>query len=115
MPASNQRSIGQGARLVFLCAFLAVSAFQAVWWFARFHFSAPFWLLPILSLPWWGFGIRLVELVPEPWRQVTNTLPLSVGLSMNATIVYVAFRIWRRRHNKALQSDVSRSAGARRG
>ncbi len=46
----------KGSWLVFLLACLAVVTFHGIWWLTRFKLSAPFWLIPLWSMPWLQLG-----------------------------------------------------------
>jgi hypothetical protein len=92
-----------GSRLAFLLAFLAVVVVQGIWHYHRFHFSAPFWLMVLWSLPWLEWALPLGNLVPSHLRAPAYVILMASGFAINTTLAYILVRAvwfsWQRSNN----------------
>src|SRR4249919_968845 len=81
-----------GVRLVFLLAFLAVTIFNGIWWWHRFHLSAPYWLIFLWSMPWWPWLMPFADLMPPYLRSAVQATFVAFGFATNSSLAYILVR-----------------------
>lgn len=103
----------RGSRLAFLLGFLLVILIQGIWFYHRFHFSVPFWLMVIWAMPWLELSLPLGNLVPMYLRPVTHAALMAFGFAVNTTFLYVLVRaawFYRQRTNSSFKPNLLRDS-----
>jgi hypothetical protein len=103
----------RGSRLVFLLGFFLVILIQGIWFYHRFHFSAPFWLMVIWAMPWLELSFPLGNLVPMYLRPAAHAALMAFGFATNTALSYVLVRaVWfyRQRSNNSFKPTPLRGA-----
>ena len=107
------RSAIRGSRLIFLLAFLFVTAFHGLWSYQRFHLSAPLWLVPLWSMPWWYWATPLIDAAPRHLQLTLHAVAMATGFAFNTCVAYTLVRafILAQRPNNSFKPSPLRGLG----